>query len=232
MAAETVKEISVFVDESGSYDSDETTSLYYMMCLVFHDQQMPIDDDLRKLSLMIENVGKHPEHCIHTAPLIRRENEYQNDSREIRRALFFKMLSFVRKANIRYKCFVVDKRYIDEAAAIHEKLKRDLAEFLSVNALQFSNYDKIKVYYDNGQDQVKKVLESAFKFVTAKTEFVPEVTPARYRLFQAADLICTLELMRRRIDEGIGLNKSESLFFGNARLFKRNVLSQLSLKEF
>ena len=32
------KEISVFVDESGSYDPDETSSLYYMVCLVFHDQ--------------------------------------------------------------------------------------------------------------------------------------------------------------------------------------------------
>ena len=58
------------------------------------------------------------------------------------------------------------------------------------------------------------------------------MTQTKYRLFQAADFICTLELMRMRIAEGKGLNKSELAFFGNARLFKRNVLAQLSGKDF
>ena len=131
-----------------------------------------------------------------------------------------------------YKCFWVDTHYIDAAESIHDKLQRDIKAFLADNAAKFSGYDRVKVYYDNGQDQVKKVLEESFAAITVKTEFVPEVTPAKYRLFQAADFICTLELMRMRIAEGKGLNKSELAFFGNARLFKRNVLAQLSGKDF
>ena len=226
------KEISVFVDESGSYDPDETSSLYYMVCLVFHDQDSDISGEISKLEEAIAATGRDSSHCIHTAPLIRRENEYEQDLRESRRALFFKMLTFVRRADVSYKCFWVDKHYIDVAESIHDKLQRDIKAFLVDNVAKFSGYDRVKVYYDNGQDQVKKVLEESFAAITVKTEFVPEVTPAKYRLFQAADFICTLELMRMRIAEGKGLNKSELAFFGNARLFKRNVLAQLSGKDF
>ena len=32
------KEISVFVDESGSYDLNASSSRFYIVCMVFHDQ--------------------------------------------------------------------------------------------------------------------------------------------------------------------------------------------------
>ena len=69
------KEISVFVDESGSYNPDETSSLYYMVCLVFHDQDSDISGEISKLEEAIAATGRDSSHCIHTALLIRRENE-------------------------------------------------------------------------------------------------------------------------------------------------------------
>ena len=123
------KEISVFVDESGSYDPDETSSLYYMVCLVFHDQDSDISGEISKLEEAIAATGRDSSHCIHTAPLIRRENEYEQDLRESRRTLFFKMLTFVRRADVSCKCFWVDKHYIDTAESIHDKLQRDISTF-------------------------------------------------------------------------------------------------------
>jgi hypothetical protein len=38
-------EISVFVDESGSFDATDLASRYYLVCMVFHDQS----DDIEKL---------------------------------------------------------------------------------------------------------------------------------------------------------------------------------------
>ena len=229
---EKIKEISVFVDESGSYDQEESSSRYYMVCLVFHDQESDISSEIRKFEETIAAAGWNAGHCIHTAPLIRRENEYEHELRESRKSLFFKMLTFVRRADISFKCFHVDKHFIDDAQTVHDKLSKDISIFLTDNAEKFSSFDKIKVYYDNGQSQVKKILEEAFSLMSVKTEFVPEVTPAKYRLFQAADFICTLELIRLRIAEGDGLNKSEIAFFGNARLFRKNILAQLSGKHF
>ena len=44
------------------------------------------------------------------------------------------------------------------------------------------------------QSQVRRILAEAFAMYSAKTEFVANVHPDSYRLFQAADLLCTVEL--------------------------------------
>lgn len=36
------KNISVFIDESGSFDPDRLSSRYYIVCMVFHDQSRDI----------------------------------------------------------------------------------------------------------------------------------------------------------------------------------------------
>ncbi len=46
--------------------------------------------------------------------------------------------------------------------------------------------------------------------------------PSKYKLFQAADLLCTLELVKP---------KSEKTFFGNIRDLKKNYIKPLSKKE-
>ena len=37
LSGDRTKEISVFVDESGSFEPDEESSRYYIVCFVFHD---------------------------------------------------------------------------------------------------------------------------------------------------------------------------------------------------
>ena len=56
-----------------------------------------------------------------------------------------------------------------------------------------NSYDKLKVYYDDGQAQVKELLREAFGMFSSITEFVEDVKPEKYRLFQAADLLCSIE---------------------------------------
>ena len=64
---------------------------------------------------------------------------------------------------------------------------------------------------------------------SSKTEFVPDVHPNAYRLFQAADLFCTLELAASKIEAG-EMSTSEKRFFGDVREFRRNILKQLRQK--
>lgn len=45
--------------------------------------------------------------------------------------------------------------------------------------------------------------------------------PSGYCLFQVADLFCTLELVKYKLDER-GLSKSEYEFFRGPRTFKKN----------
>ena len=39
-------DISVFVDESGTFDSDKDSSRFYLICLVLHDQRESIARDV------------------------------------------------------------------------------------------------------------------------------------------------------------------------------------------
>ena len=51
---DAIKEISVFVDESGSFDATDLASRYYLVCMVFHDQSDDISKDIAKLE---EGIG-------------------------------------------------------------------------------------------------------------------------------------------------------------------------------
>lgn len=53
------------------------------------------------------------------------------------------------------------------------------------------------------------------------------VSPDRCRLFQAAVLICIVELLAVKHEKGLPLNKSEDFFFGKWRDFKKNYLAPL-----
>ena len=91
--------------------------------------------------------------------------------------------------------------------------------------MPFARAKKIKLYYDNGQDQVKNVLRTTLR--AFPVEFKTFVSSARYRLSQAADLICTIELLAVKHLKGIPLNKGEEFFFGKWRDLKKKYLAPL-----
>ena len=92
--------------------------------------------------------------------------------------------------------------------------------------------DQIKVYYDNGQAQVTSLLKEAFAIYSSRVEFTPNVVPTRYRLFQAADAISMLELVKAKLLENGAITESEDRFFGGVKNFRKNYLKPLSRKEY
>ena len=229
MNGNRIKEISVFVDESGSFESNEASSRYYIVCFVFHDQSIDISPLVLQLETYLESIGVGAKHCVHVGPLVRREGEYINMLRETRQAIFRRMAAFVRKAEISYKCFSIDKHFDDRDAAVHDRLLQDIVRFLVSRSGEINSFDRMKVYYDNGQVQVRDLLAEAFAMFSSKTEFVPDVHPDSYRLFQAADLLCTVELAAAKARDGV-LSISERRFFGETREFLRNILKPLRSK--
>ena len=72
-----MKELSVFVDESGSFGPYELHSPYYIVTLLLHDQSKDITDDVILFARKLSELGL-PEYTVHSGPLIRREFEYKN----------------------------------------------------------------------------------------------------------------------------------------------------------
>lgn len=81
----------------------------------------------------------------------------------------------------------------------------------------------------NGQAEVSKILSSIFNALLPNPIF-RKVMPTEYKLFQAADLLCTMELVRLKLENKL-FSKSESMFFWNIRDLKKNYLKPLSKKE-
>ena len=221
------REVSVFIDESGSYEHDRLSSRYYLVCMVFHDQDVDISAEIEKLEDSLEAMGLDRNHCVHAGPLIRRENEYGVMNREERRGIFRRMFLFLLKTDISYKCFVIDKNFLSMTHDVHDSLLQQIVGFLLSKSDELSAFDKLKVYYDNGQSKLTSLLKEAFTLFAFRTEFVPDVEPARYRLFQVADIACTLELARSKLLSQEGLSESEIVFFGGIKNFKKNYLKLL-----
>ena len=227
---ESVKEISVFVDESGSFEPDEESSRYYLICLLMHDQSHDLSEWIGNLERSFVASGLDAGHCVHVGPLIRREGEYLSMLREERQLIFRRMMAFVRKADVTYHCFMIDKHFNDGDCAVHDKLLQDIIRFLVDHSDLFNSFDKLKVYYDDGQHQVSSLLKEAFSMFSSITEFVPDVKPESYRLFRAADLVCSIELFAAKLDAGEPMTVSERKFFGEDREFKRDILRVIRRK--
>ena len=105
------------------------------------------------------------------------------------------------------------------------KLSKQLASFIRDHIEWFLSFDIVKVYYDNGQVEVTRILSSVFNTLLDNVEF-KKVIPSEYRLFQAADLICTLKLTELKMENHL-LSKSEKYFFKDERTLKKNYLKPL-----
>ena len=228
------KEISVFVDESGSFApaGSDLHSPYYLLCMLFHDQSDDISNEIDRLRAAFIQTGIAADHTVHAGPMIRREEEYRTMSRELRIRIFRRMMVFIQKANFKYKCFKLFKPYNSGDGAIHDTLLQEMVDFLISHRADFNACEKLKVYYDNGQAQVTALLKEAFAIYSSKVEFATDVRPSKYRLFQVADVICTLELVKAKLMDNGLISESEDRFFGGIKNFKKNYLKPLSRKEY
>ena len=222
--AKSIGELSVFVDESGSFDSSLEPSRFYIVTLLCHDQAEDIKPLVDELESQLGYLG-YPDTCIHAGPLLRREEDFRAVEIETRRKLFGRMLAFTRKLPVSYLSLVVDKQEHTTPEAISEELKRQLGDFIGRPENPLVRARKIKLYYDDGQDQVKDLLKTSF--ARLPVEFKADVLPDKYRLFQSADLICTIELLAVKHEKNLPLNKSEVFFFGKWRDLKKNYLAPL-----
>lgn len=225
-----MNELSIFVDESGDFGKFCHSCPHYIVSLVIHEQQNSIKEQILKLDNFLKTT-KIGIHTIHSAPLIRRENIYIDLSIPERYKIFEKLFHFTRSVKIKYKNIIVDKKH-KEQIDVNNSISKQLSLIVRDNLSYFQQFDKIIIYYDNGQRQLANILVSVFSsWFHDKFEY-RVVTPSQYKLFQSADLICTLALIEQRLLNGGNLTQSETRFFNNYRCLKRNYLKHLKKLEF
>ena len=223
-----MKELSVFIDESGDFGDVKERPAYYLVTFVLHNQDNDIYPQVAKLEESVKNAGFDVEY-VHTGPVIRREEVFAGYSIDERRKLLYKMLNFVNACPISYLTVVVDRKEAVDKVSLSGKLAKAINTEMSVHQNFFSSFDKIIVYYDNGQNELSAILNAVFSIQFSNVEF-RKAEPQRYRLLQAADFICSMELLRIKKDEK-RLSKSEEKFFYKPQELKKTFLKSIDKKK-
>lgn len=223
------KILSIFIDESGDFGKYDSKNPYYYVSLVLHNQAVNITENIKTLEEHLRNIG-YSNHAIHTGPIIRREQFYKNELMENRKTLFNSLYHFTRKLDINYLIVKIDKKECeDNVFAYTAKLAKQLSNELKLYFDFFNSFDLIINYYDNGQGELTKIITTVFSTLFDKVEF-RKVKPSDYKLFQVADLICTLELTKDKADKN-AMSKSELEFFHSAKDFKKNIYKHIEKKK-
>jgi hypothetical protein len=225
-----VTSLSIFVDESGDFGAYNHITPYYIITMILHDQAMDISEQVQNLNFKVRSLGYDEKNAIHTAPLIRREQTYANESPNKRRALFASLFFFTMRCPIRYRTFVFEKRLFEDAFSLEGRMAKELSSFIRDNLTFFQKFNDVVLYYDNGQTELNRILNFALS-TELSTYSYRKVLPINYKLFQAADLICTLKLLDLKCEHG-ELSRSEQLMFHSKRELRKQFIKPLQKKKF
>ena len=214
------------MDESGDRGG---RARYYLLTLVFHDQAESITEAVTGYEARLARADL-PNIPFHSEPLINGHKDYANLGISQRKAMLAYFSSFVRKLPISYTTFAYRRSEFADLDKLTERMRHDISEVLLNHLGFFQSFDDVKVYYDNGQDIVKRALDRSISKVLSKGVVQRRKTSMTdYRLEQVADYLCTIELALVKYEakeDGETYNK----FFGGIGRFKKNWLKQARSK--
>ena len=96
-----MKELSIFVDESGDFGEYDYHSPYCILSFVFHDQDLDLTSALDILNQKLYSLGLGTA-AIHTGPVIRQEEIYNAIDLDTRRKIMRVLLAFYRNIDVQY----------------------------------------------------------------------------------------------------------------------------------
>lgn len=123
---------------------------------------------------------------------------------------------------------IIDRKTAGDKFALSTQLSKQIKSFVSKNYDYFSSFDKVNVYYDNGQTELNLVLNTILSMLLSNVEF-RKASPGEYRLLQLADFICSIELLSLKQQEN-RLSKSESSFFYKPQELKKSFIKTIAGK--
>lgn len=201
----------------------------YLLTLVAHDQSESIADRIEAYERSLAQRGL-PDIPFHAGPLMNGHEAYESLGLEVRKALLVSFNVLVQRLPVQYATFGYRRDEVSTDEALSTGTRRDISAFIFDNLSFFQDFDKVKVYYDDGQAVVSRALHASVEFALAREASLFKKT--RYsdcRLSQVADHLCAVELAALKY-EGGEQTSTDDKFFGGIGAFKRNFLKQARRK--
>lgn len=221
-----MRELSIFIDESGS---DDLRERYYQVAFVFHEQDNSIVQGIKKYERAVADSGL-PLLPFHASPLMNGKDQFKDLDIVERKRMFSLFRVMFRHLPISYKVFVFRTNRYRSLKQIADAMRREIIDFIFENLSWFQRFDAVKIYYDGGQGSVSSALHKAIDYALAKNAVVYKpTTSSDYYLAQAADYICTIEFTCLKYQTSKQTNTDQK-FFGGSTAFKKGLLKEVRKK--
>ena len=219
-----MKKLNIFIDESGDFGINDNASDLYVVSFVFLSSLNNIEPFLNAFKERLNKL-KFTK-MIHTADLIRHKGDYKDLSIDLRQSIFNSLFVFTKRSPIKLKNIVVNKKYTDSYKLLKKQLTAELNDLVSSNHKLFQQFDKIVIYYDNGQSQLAAILEDVFK--DFNISFISDFDKTKEKLFQVADMLTFIDKYYYKYKHKLYISKNEKIFFENMEM--RKLLKELKNK--
>lgn len=217
--------LNIFVDETGEFGFGKGSSKLYGVSFTFHEQEDDIMLEINKLNSRLEKIGYTD--MIHMADLIMKRGDYSKLSLDKRKSIFKAIYHFSRKIKVKYKTIIIDKRYIDTKKILRKQLSYEINKLIKENEKYFKKFDKIVMYYDNGQEIVGTVLDSIFMRFSG-FEHKVHFDHKEKRLFQVSDMLTYIDKYDYKYKNKLPFTKGEKYFFAEEEI--RKIIRELNKK--
>lgn len=166
---------------------------------------------------------------IHTANLITKREEYVSYDIRKRAEIFNALYQFARKIPAKYHSIIIDKKYHNTKNQLRKHLYREMEELIYKNKSYFSKFDKVVIYYDNGQKTVGIILDETLGKLNGYIHKI-DFNHTEKKLFQVADMLTYLDKFEYKNNKKIPLVTHEK-YFHNYINFKK-IIQTLNKKRF
>ena len=220
-----IKRLNIFVDETGEFCYGVKSSMLYGISFTFHEQDNDISGELNNLNNRLMKIGY--TNMIHMSDLIMRRGDYSKFDIKMRKSIFNSIYQFSRKIPVKYHTIIIDKRFIDNGNVLRKQIINEVNQMIKNNEGYFNKFDKIVMYYDNGQEPLGYILDSLFIRFNSYEHRV-KFDHVEKRLFQVSDMLTYVDKAIYKHKKNIKYEKSELYFFGNDEL--RRIAKELNKK--
>lgn len=220
-----IKRLNIFIDESGDFGFVRGSSDLYAVSFTLHESSNSIKKELKYLNEKLKNLNYNG--MIHLAYLIARRGEYANFDFERRKSIFWAIFYFSNKVKVKIKTILVDKKYINKKIQLNIALAREISKFINDNKNYLELFDKIVIYYDNGQETLSTILDILFS-ANPRVERRVEFDHVKKRLFQVSDMLTVIDKLEYKRKNNIPYTKAEKFFFNEKDI--RHIINLLKNK--
>ena len=184
----------------------------YAISFTIHESRNSILNEVEYLNNSLEKQGYNG--MLHLAYLVAKRDEYSSFSLGQRQKIFWSIFNFTRKASIKFRTIIVDKRYMNSKSQLNKTISIQISKFFNEIKSYMDIFERIVIYYDNGQETLATILDIIFA-TNKKIERRIKFDHTKKRLFQVSDMLTFIDKLDYKYNNNMQFTNAEKYFFNN-----------------